>query len=748
MSIRQRLVLLVLAVLLPALAAALWVILRISQSERETLERNARDTTRAMALLVDREFTRQAAVARALAGVPRLDSVPQFTPASLRRLADTARRMTEGTPATVRVAGVHVIWLDTTRAADAAPRVRSDDDLPLRARPAIELVPATGREDARVAVIEPVPRSGPDVRLNVVALLPVAALQRMLEGRVLPPGWAGLLLDGAGRVVVQHPADGARTGLAAGDMQLIGEGVGQRAEGMLEIAGAAVPGADPAPGWRAYFHKSSQGWTYVTTVPAAQLKLAASGELRRLLAAAGVLLVVAVGWALWVARGIARPVEALEQAARQLQTGRPVAVPATGIRECDQVAAALHRSSAALLDAHGELERQVAEAVERTRLAEQRAFRRERSEMIGRLTGRVAHEFNNLLGVISNSAHLINRHADDPKLRLPAGATLRAVEAASRLTQQLLRIGARQSAQPRRIDLASWLPGMQQMLAVVLGKRIALHIEVAEPALLVSIDPDELEFGLINVVMNAREALGESGHVDIRAACYGGELPDHLRPGDYVEIRVADDGRGMTRDQAARVFEPFFSTKEADPSAGFGLSQVQGLCAQAGGEAWLESRPGGGTVVSLLLPLAEPVRRPGQGDGPGGDVRAEVAARGAVRVLLVEDNIALGDVTAALIESAGAVVERAADARQALARLERPPHVDVLLSDVVMPGEMDGIGLARAVRVRWPQVHVVLISAHGSVLAGVTEFPVLRKPCTPGALFAALRLEGAATTDP
>ncbi len=167
---------------------------------------------------------------------------------------------------------------------------------------------------------------------------------------------------------------------------------------------------------------------------------------------------------------------------------------------------------------------------------------------------------------------------------------------------------------------------------------------------------------------------------------------------------------------------------------------MHGLCAQAGGKAVLRSRPGQGTAVSLVLPAVDPEAPQAQRVEGANDPAPFVA-----RVLLAEDNDSLGDVTVALIESMGARVERASHAAQALERLERGPAVDVLLTDVSMPGDLDGLDLARAVRQRWPQVRVVLISALGDRLKGVDNFRVLRKPCAPAVLIAALRQEAQST---
>jgi CheY-like chemotaxis protein len=314
------------------------------------------------------------------------------------------------------------------------------------------------------------------------------------------------------------------------------------------------------------------------------------------------------------------------------------------------------------------------------------------------------------------------------------------VEAASRLTQQLLRFGGRQPARPSTISLSEWLPERRETLGVVLGRRVDLRIDVRDEGLHAHLDPDELELALINLALNARDARLDGGRVCISAGRASAAEVVGLPEGPYLSITLSDDGDGMDGTRGQRVFEPFVATKDPDPGDGLGLSQVHGLCAQAGGRAVVQSHPGQGTTVSLVLPEVQPEAREvpvaiGEGAAP---LRA--------RVLLAEDNDSLSDVTAALIESMGARVERAAHAAQALERLERGPAVDVLLTDVAMPGAIDGVELARTVRRRWPGVHVVLISAHGEALVGaVDNVPVLRKPCAPGVLMAALRRQAPAS---
>jgi CheY-like chemotaxis protein len=372
--------------------------------------------------------------------------------------------------------------------------------------------------------------------------------------------------------------------------------------------------------------------------------------------------------------------------------------------------------------------------VQQTREAEQRVSHNQRVEALGRLTGGVAHDFNNLLGVISNSAHLIQRQTALPALLVPVAATLRAVEVGSRLTQHLLRFSGRQPVQPRAVSLLSFLPDVRELMQTVVGKRIEVALDVEPGTPSVTVDPSELELALVNLALNARDAIEGSGHVWLRAAMAPAEDWAGLPAGEYVAITVGDDGKGLEESLAERVFEPFFSTKGVGKGTGLGLSQVHGFCVQAGGTAHLASTMGLGTTVTLVLPAnpapiddalplqPEPALTPLQGR----------------RVLLVEDNDELAEVTEALLSSFGATVQRKADAAQALQVLQSGTTFDVVLSDVVMPGDMDGVALARRLQQDWPALPVVLISGYSSALANAGDLKVLRKPCAPEDLVAAL----------
>jgi signal transduction histidine kinase/CheY-like chemotaxis protein len=628
MSTRFRLILLTLVLLLPTLGALAWGVWDTWRAGHAALDRQAAESARAMALSLDREFTRHGAIARALAASPLLDQAPRLTEHEREAFEQAARRAIQGSPVSVELVSESVRWIDTRWPPHSPPRPLGAGGAALSRSAGVHALAASGPQGAGVAVVEPVLRSGAVPVMNLKVVLPMVELRRLMERRVTNADGRAWLLDPRGQVVLRHPA--AQPGGREGPLDAwVRDSLAGRAEGRFALR--SVGGES----LRLYFSRAPQGWTALTAVPLARFDgWVMPAPTQRLLAAC-VLLGLAAGALLWAARG--------------------------------------------------ELHRHVAAAVARTRQEERVAAGRERTQALGRLTGRMAHEFNNLLGVISNSAYLIERQATHPALAMPVAATLRAVEAASRLMQQLLRLGGRERAQPRTLALREWLPDLREMLGVVLGRRIELSMGVPDEDLCVLADPGELELAIINLALDARDALPDGGHVHLGAERAAPALVGGLPAGRYLSITLRIDGPGVAK------------------------------------------APG-----PLVLPAVPPEARVAKAmpaDGP--PLRA--------RVLLTEDNETLGDVTAAMLESMGARVDRAAHAGQALDRLERGPPVDVLLTDVSMPGPLDGLGLARTVRRRWPSVRVVLISAQGHALGPDDNFPVLRKPCAPAVLKAALR---------
>ena len=364
------------------------------------------------------------------------------------------------------------------------------------------------------------------------------------------------------------------------------------------------------------------------------------------------------------------------------------------------------------------------QAEEALRKAEADAAHRHKMEALGQLTGGVAHDFNNLLMIVSG---YIPRLKEAVASDLRASQAALAIESASRrgaaLTRQLLSFSRRQPLNPEVIDAAATIRELEPILHSTLGAQVRLEFALASNLGLVRVDTSEFELALLNIVLNARDAIRQDGVVTISAEnrqLDAGRAPDGLT-GAFVVIVVRDSGQGMAPHVLSRVFDPFFTTKPMGKGTGLGLSQVHGFSRQSGGTVTIDSTPGSGTVVTLYLPRS-PDSRPNAHDD---EAKPDTAAG---KVLLVEDNADVAEVSQAMLEEIGYTVRLAADARQALVTFEAEDF-DLVVSDIVMPGGMNGIELAEELRHRSPGLPIVLVSGYAaSASAAPEQLPVLRKP--------------------
>ncbi len=376
--------------------------------------------------------------------------------------------------------------------------------------------------------------------------------------------------------------------------------------------------------------------------------------------------------------------------------------------------------------------------LERARMAEQ-LQQAQKMEAIGQLTGGVAHDFNNLLTVISGNlelARLMNLDAEERDQHL--GEALEAVRRGNTLTQHLLAFSRRQALRPQTLDVNSLISGMQPLLQRTLGETIDVRVRNDKGLWTCKVDPGQLENALLNLAVNARDAMPRGGELIIECSNFTTtDSGDATFPaGDYVKIVVTDRGEGMTSEVAAQAFEPFFTTKEVGKGSGLGLSMVHGFVHQSGGFVQLSSQPNDGTSVSILLPAA-------QADEPTGD-REESSGRAqqgsGQRILVVEDNDQVRDLTARMLETLGYTVEAVARGDLALDRIASEPPVELLFTDIVLPGGMNGFELAEQVRSSLPELPVVFVSGYPAEAGDSGEqCEVLQKPFTTGELAAAVR---------
>ncbi|WP_259548014.1 PAS domain S-box protein [[Roseibacterium] beibuensis] len=375
------------------------------------------------------------------------------------------------------------------------------------------------------------------------------------------------------------------------------------------------------------------------------------------------------------------------------------------------------------------LEERVGEAMAEKAKAEADLMHAQRMEAVGRLTGGVAHDFNNLLTVVIGALDMMLRSDDAARQKKLGEAALSAARRGERLTHQLLAFSRRQALRPEPTDLNGLIRESDPLLRRALGEAIDFKLKLRRGGARVSVDPAQFEAALLNLVVNARDALGDRGKVTVQTlSCSigAGEIAE-LPAGDYVCVTVSDNGSGMSPEIIERVFEPFFTTKAVGKGTGLGLSQVYGFARQSGGGVRVNSTVGRGTEVRLYLPpltageKAEPAI-------PPADLRAVAAGR---RLLLVEDDPGVASVAQELLEGLGLEVRAAENAPQALERLHRE-RFDIMLTDVVMPGGMTGIELARECARTWPNMKIVLTSGYAGddVDAALADapWPFVRKP--------------------
>ncbi len=399
-------------------------------------------------------------------------------------------------------------------------------------------------------------------------------------------------------------------------------------------------------------------------------------------------------------------------------------------RAAQQEIAERRRAEEALRELNETLEERVGERTSELVAAQDQLRQAQKMEAIGQLTGGVAHDFNNLLTIIRSSADLLRRpEVSEERKRRYIDAISETADRAARLTAQLLAFARRQALKPEVFDVGERLGLVADMIGTVAGSRIALELKVECPDCRIEADISQFETALINIAVNARDAMDGEGKLTISARLAEGE------GGQVVAISIADTGPGIDPDVVPQIFEPFFTTKGVGKGTGLGLSQVYGFAKQSGGDVSVETAPGEGTIFTLLLPRSDAANSPIAVRALGPE-----APHPSSRILIVEDNPEVGEFATQLLRELGHETMLASDASEALGRLAADPGAfDLVFTDVVMPG-MSGVDLGREIRRLYPNIEIVLTSGYSHVLAqeGRHGFELLQKPYSLEALSSVL----------
>src|SRR5688572_7238606 len=390
-----------------------------------------------------------------------------------------------------------------------------------------------------------------------------------------------------------------------------------------------------------------------------------------------------------------------------------------------------------LQTANEELRQQM---TERARI-EESLRQAQRMEAIGQLTGGIAHDFNNLLMVILGGLTMLERNKEPTRRQMLLHGIQQAAQRGAALTRQLLAFSRSQPLQAHTLDLARQLEGMRELLDRSLGEETRIELQLADGLWPVHVDAGELELVVLNLAVNARDAMPTGGTITISADNLSSDEQGEPR-GDWVRLAVIDSGTGMTQQVKDHAFEPFFTTKEVGKGSGLGLAQVYGFAKQSGGSVQIHSEPGRGTSVILLLPRSsDQPHEVAQGSLPDAPApRPEKRSAGSV--LLVEDNDEVATLVREMLQELGYRVERVGDAAAALRVLNGKSTIDLVFSDIRMPGEMDGVELARQIRLRRQTLPILLTTgyANGAQQVEREGFHVLSKPYDLPALATALQI--------
>lgn len=631
-----------------------------------------------------------------------------------------------------------------------ASAVQAADECVFRTRSACVSDLYTGTTDRQPYVLlnAPVFRNG-EVEFALNVAVRAQHLASLLSRNQWPAGWAVAINDRQHRIVARWPEHDRFVGGFANPALRQEDAAGEGVVRTVNVAGVPV--------WGYYVRLPSWGWRVAIGVPEALLSAPARRSAYYLIWAGLLAIGLSLAAAIFSGRRLARSIQMLNRMAAEIDVKHTSPRPSTSIRELDEVSASLAEASSRLRvsiedrdRAQSELRRLNDEL--RARVEAEVAAREEvrrqlahaqRMEALGQLAGGIAHDFNNVLQVVHGGTKLIERDPTNAArvLRLTSMVT----DAASRgaaVTRRLLTFARQADLRAEPVDPGELLATMHEILQHTLGSGVEVRVELKPglPALLA--DRGQLETVLVNLAANGRDAMGGAGVLTLSAVDEtvpddgSAVLPAPIKPGAYVRLSIADTGEGMDEATLARASEPFFTTKPPGQGTGLGLAMARGFVEQSGGAMQIESALGVGTTVRLWLPVA------GNKVRIGGPALAELHPTAAAgrRILFVDDEVFIRAITGEGLEAAGFVVHSFGSGAEALGFLDAGNAVDLIITDLAMPG-MDGLALIRGARQRRPGLPAILVTGFATdtaeLAAGGTidgPFALLRKPIDVGYL--------------
>nr|WP_019366605.1 ATP-binding protein [Pseudomonas luteola] len=722
MSIRAKLITLVIAILAPTLLASTFAIYYVYQDQRSKVEESMRATTRALSLAVDRDLLRRDAIISTLAISPALERN------DLEAFYKHARRITQTWENSIILFDLDGQQLINTRrpfGADLPHSINAEINATDFNKPLLVsglYVAPVGKEYS-FAVRRPVFRDG-QVAYFIAMGSFASQMDTVLKEQQLPQTWLGVIMDSRAQVVTRssRPQDfvGRQASGPLMDRLMVDS------EGFLDsVSLEGMP-------MRSFFSKAPlSGWSVVIGLPRAEIQRTAIHASIAVIVGSLILLGCAILLAFWMGRRIAQPLRLLDQTAQALGRGEAIKPITTGMVETDRTASVLAKASEEIQSANAKMNQRVDEAVAQAERSQKALLQGQKLESLGRLTGGIAHDFNNLLQTLTMGLALAEKSATTPRAQKAIEACSRSVERGTKLTRQLMAFSRSRVDEARTVDLRTVLMGMSDLLDGALPSRIRLTLEIPDQSWSVFLDPLQCELAVLNMVFNSRDAMPDGGEITVslvRKVIRTGEV-EGLAGGEYVALCVKDNGHGMSEDVQARAIEPFFTTKEVGQGTGLGLAQVYGFARQARGTVLIESAVGVGTTLTIMLPLGEAVLIEHQEAASDSALPAASA-----RVLLVDDDEQVREVVGPMLEELGFEVTTAANADEALQRYETmlsgSPSVrpNIIFSDIIMPGRLDGVGLALALRERDPGLPIVLATGYTEHAVKDYGFKVLSKP--------------------